>query len=192
MSTYPIEDWPYTTYFEDTILPGHALTLDVATKYDLHSEYDEAEDNFFFGFTTCVGKVKSDDAINLLIHSTNLLAKLLKHEEAVIRNRQENYPEEPPEASFDVFNQWVEALEKIIMHSENKQYCFWVSGYEADHENLIEAKRLASLEKDDQNFLLPPHLRIKQRELETARRNLLKAQRVFEARKNKLNKKSET
>ncbi|MBI1922295.1 MAG: hypothetical protein HYS23_14565 [Geobacter sp.] len=183
-----MENCPPTnkTYFEDVLLPAHSLTLDVATKYDHHPEYDDEEDLWFWRFTICGGRLRSDDARTILAHSMNLLAKLLTHEDKVICRRQELAPDEDPYVYFD---QWVESLRSIIKASENKDYCFWISGDESDYEFLKDWREKSLLPKDNPSYEAPPHIKDQISKVASAAKKLAKAERVFEARQNKKRKK---
>lgn len=182
---YPAKDWPFTTYFEDVILPGHALTLDAATMYDHYPGQDWNEQDWFWRFTICVGAIGSDDARIVLARSMDLLANLLEYEEAVLAKRKEINPDEDPRIMFD---QWIVSLRMIIQAAQGKKHCFWIAGYEDDLEFMKERKRRFLLPEDHPDYLPPPHIHSLILNLDRAAKRLSQAERAFEARANKRKK----
>jgi hypothetical protein len=172
MSDYPDNEFPWTFYFNGIALSKWGACwgmADICSFIDLRDSWDWDVGPRDIWNVYCsidhVGVVESADPDIFRYVVQEVLCILLEKREAVFEKlkRGWDFPADPDE----VYNGLVEAAFQMRELAIRDGRAFWISGYEPDRLQLVEAIRRASLPPGSLEYAPAPHVSSLRSELES-------------------------
>lgn len=176
--SYPDQDYPWNFYFNGVLmpkwgsswfLPGHMFQSEDKWREDFLEDFSYRDIELAHCKIDHVGVVESEDPGVFRYTVQEVLCLYLEHREEILdyvksiplgeNSSAGGYPAE--EILEGVVNAAFQMLELITEH----QMAFWISGYEGDRLCLVDFMERTKLPKDDQRFLLAPHITSRDRAL---------------------------
>lgn len=172
MSAYPDNELPWTFYFNGIALPKWGACwgmADVCSFNDPRNnwELDVGPRDIFI--LDCrldnIGVVESADPDIFRYAVQEVLCILLDKREAVFEKlrREWDFPADPDEIYADLVEAAFQMRELVIRDGR----AFWITGYEPDRLQLVEAIQRASLPPGNPDYAPPPHVRSLRSQLES-------------------------
>ena len=172
---YRESDFPYTLYFNGKRMPKWAGQW----SWVLHDSFfsipdklwDEYIDLYHLYRIACridhVGVVESEDPIIFTVCAQALLKGMLINEQIIADDISIKYA---GGTGAEVFSGVRDGLFEMIFLAKQNGYAFWSSGYQTDRDFLLNYIGKTKLPPTDPEYLDPPHIIDRRRELETRRK----------------------
>jgi hypothetical protein len=117
-------DWKRPIIFEGTQLPDATIAIDHLGMHDNLPGISERTSEWLWHFTICVGRNKTDDSEAVLLHATEALNLAKQHRDNLMQTVPKHFQRtfEP-----EVVDDWIDALETIVVIASNRKSCSWVA-----------------------------------------------------------------
>ncbi len=160
IDSYPDSDFPWHFYFNGQLMPKWGSLWGMLGSKFLNPEKDWDEvlghrDVMLISFRMDhVGQVESADPTAFIYAAQEMLMILLSQRDEVMMHLQDDnrYP------SIELYEGLVAAAFQMRRLAAEQHMAFWLSGYEADRERLVEAMECSRLPADNPRFKPAPHL----------------------------------
>jgi hypothetical protein len=159
MSEYQKADFPWTFYFNGLAMPKWGANWpSFARQSRAHWDWEVGPRDLHLITAKIhhVGSVESAGAHVFLYAVQEMLCILFTERRAVL-DQIRRWPH-PPESAVEVYDGLVAAAFEMRELTRRDGVSMWISGYEADRLNLVEAMRRTALPANDPEYQPPPHV----------------------------------